>query len=187
MIDQVMSAITSDLNGFLMRRMGVQENVVELSALVNLDGSVAFRGQNKVLCSLVSVQQERTSYNMPLGKGDLKNPPIQLSLFILFSAYYQPANYTEALKSLSSVIGFFQGKQVFTPQNTSKLDANVEKITVELFNFDIKELSNFWTAVGTKHLPSVLYKWRLLSITEDMILAETPQITGFASEQEKKD
>ncbi|MEM6380597.1 MAG: DUF4255 domain-containing protein [Bacteroidota bacterium] len=186
MIDHVLSTLVGDLNSYLMRRLESDESVVELSALVNLDGSVAFRGQNKILCSLVAVQQDRSTYNVPLSKTSLKNPPVQLNLFVLFSAYYQAANYREALKSLSSVIAFFQGKQVFTPQNTPGLHQSAEKIAVELFNFDLKELSHFWTAFGVKHLPSVLYRLRLVNVTEDMVLLDLPEITSFSTKDEIK-
>lgn len=176
MIDHVLSTLVADLDAYLKRRLDSDESVVELSALVNLDGSVAFRGQNKVLCSLVAVQQDRSTYNVPLSKTALKNPPVQLNIYILFSAYFQAANYAQGLKALSNVIGFFQGKQVFTPQNTPGLNQGTDKISVELFNFDLKELSHFWTAFGVKHLPSALYRLRLLNITEDIILAELPEI-----------
>jgi len=186
MIDHVLGTIVADLNSYLMRRLESEESIVELSALVNLDGSVAFRGQNKVLCSLVAVQQDRSTYNVPLSKKSLKNPPVQLNLYVLFSAYYQAANYRQSLKSLSSVIAFFQGKQVFTSQNTPGLHQDAEKISVELFNFDLKELSRFWTAFGVKHLPSVLYRLRLINVTEDMVLIDLPEITSYSTEDKIK-
>ena len=174
-----MAAIRDELNSFFRRRTGITENMVELSELVNLDGSVAFSGQDKILCTLISVEQERTNINRTVGGGlERKNPPIDLNLYVLYSAYYQASNYEEALKSLSGIIGFFQGNQVFTAQNTPALNDGIQKLTVELMNLDVKELSNFWTAVGSKHLPSVLYKWRMISITENMILEELPQIKG---------
>lgn len=182
MILNAMAAIRDDLNAFFRRRTGVTENMVELSELVNLDGSVAFAGQDKVLCTLISVEQERTNINRTVGRLGKMNPPIDLNLYVLFSAYYQATNYEEALKSLSSIIGFFQGKQVFNTQNTPSLQLEVEKLTVELINLDVKELSNFWTAVGSKHLPSVLYKWRMISISEQMLLEELPEVTGVESD-----
>lgn len=182
-----MTAVRNELNSFLKRRTGIEENIVELSELVNLDGSVAYAGQDKVLCTLISVEQERTNINRPMGGLGKMNPPIDINLYILFSAYYQATNYDEALKSLSSVIGFFQAKQVFTNSNTPGLNLGTEKLTVELINLDIKELSNFWTAVGSKHLPSVLYKWRMLSITQEMLLEELPEVTGVETGAGSKD
>ena len=179
MIHHILSAITDDLNSFLMRKNGAQEPVVELSALVNLDGSIAISGKNKVVCSLVNIRQDRTTYNMTLSKSEKKNPPVQLNLFILFSAYYQSDNYQEGLKALSNILGFFQGKQIFTPQNTSYLSGNIKKFTLELVDIDLNDIGNFWSALGGRHLPAVLYKCRLISITEDMILEDIPAIKGF--------
>jgi len=187
MIHKVLPVITTELNEYFVRKFKLPPNPpsVLLSELVNLDGSVAVEGKNIVIATLINVEQERTNLNMPLSKTRQMNPPINIILHVLFSAYFpssgsSTASYTHAMAFLSAVIGFFQGKQVFTPQNTPGLETGaVEKITMEIVNLDLRELSNFWTAVGSKHLPSILYKMRMLSITEDMITGEIPQIEGI--------
>ncbi len=187
MIHKVLPVVTSELNDYFVRKFSLPAKPpsVLLSELVNLDGSVAVEGKNIVIATLINVEQERTNLNMPLSKTGRMNPPINIILHVLFSAYFpstggsSTTSYTHAMAFLSAVIGFFQGKQVFTPQNTPGLElGTVEKVTMEIVNLDLRELSNFWTAVGSKHLPSVLYKMRMLSISEEMILDEIPQIGG---------
>lgn len=180
MIHHVLQVVSKDLNMFLKSRrdeLAVNDDLVVLSELINQDGSVAVKTENRLICTLLNIEQERTNLNAPLNKQALINPPINLNLFVLFSAYY--SHYVEALKSLSLTIGFFQGKQVFTPANTAALGAGIDKITVEMINVEMNELSNFWTAIGSKHLPCVLYKFRMISITSDMILEEFTSISSI--------
>lgn len=177
MIHNVLQALCKDLNVFLKSRFGVQEELVVLSELMNMDGTVAISAENRMVCSLLSVEQERTNMNAPrINNKVLTNPPYNLNLYVLFSAFFAASNYLEALKALSYTIGFFQGKQVFTPANTPGLEPNIDKITIEIVNVDLKDMSNFWTALGAKHLPCMLFRIRMVSITSDMILEETPEI-----------
>lgn len=151
------------------------DKMVVLGELMKLDGSPAVTTENVMICSLLNVEQERNNLNTPQGNsGVYKNPPFNLNLYVVFSAFY--ASYFEALKALSFTIGFFQGKLVFTPSNTPGLDSSIEKITLEIVNVDLKDLSNFWTALGAKHLPCIMFRIRMVSITSDIILEEIPEI-----------
>ncbi len=176
MIHHVLQVISRDLNAVLKNRLSVNEDVVLLSELMNLDGSVAITSENKVVCTLLNIEQERVNINAPLGGRAVVNPSVNLNLYVLFSCYYSASNYLEALKALSLTIGFFQGKQVFTQANTPSLGPVVDKIVVEMVNVEMHEMSNFWTAVGSKHLPCTLYKFRMLSISAESILEETTDI-----------
>jgi hypothetical protein len=180
MIHSILQVIKNDLGAFLKNRLEEREDVVILSGLMNnADGSFAVGGENKLICSLLNIEQERINLNAPMGGNALVNPPFNLNLYVLFAAYYPPANYVRALKALSLTIAYFQGKQVFTPANTPGLPAGVEKMVVELVNVDLKDLSNFWTALGAKQLPAVLFKIRMVSITADIVMEEVTPIVGI--------
>ena len=181
MIYTVLEAIRNDLDTFLRRRVDAgRKEVVVLSELMNnADGAFAVSEENRLVCTLLNIEHERTNANAPTGTNVLVNPPFNLNLYVLFAAYYKPGNYEGALNALSLTIAFFQGKQVFTPANTPGLTPAIEKIIVEMVNVDLKDLSNFWTALGAKHLPCVLLKIRMVSITADMVLEEFTPITGI--------
>ena len=188
MIHTVLQVISKDLDTFLKPKIGGREEVVVvLSELMNnLDGSFAVATENRLICSLFNIEHERVNLNAPLGKTASVNPPFNLNLYVLFAAFYNPARYVDALKAMSLTIGFFQGKQVFNPSNTPGLDPAIEKITVELVNIDMKDMSNFWTALGAKQLPCILCKIRMISITSDMILEEFTAISGIGSDIESR-
>jgi hypothetical protein len=181
MIHHILQVIKNDLNAFLIKRLVERDNnVIVLSELMNnADGSFAVSSEDKLICTLLNIEQERVNINAPMGQRGLTNPPFNLNLYVLFSAYYAPLKYLEALKTLSLTMGFFQGKQVFTPANTPGMPASVEKIVVEMVNMDLKDISNFWTALGAKQMPSVLFKIKMVSITADMVMEEFAPITGI--------
>lgn len=171
MIHNILQVITKDLNTFLQMRFQYSGDLVILSELMNnADGSFAVAEENKIICSLMNVEQERLHANSPMGAKAMINPPFNLNLYVLFSAFYTPANYLEALKVLSYTIGFFQNKPVFTSANTPDLDQGVDKITIELANTNVKDQSSMWTAIGASHLPCALFKIRMLSITAERML-----------------
>jgi Pvc16 N-terminal domain len=179
MIHSILQVLKNDLGAFLKKRLGEREEVVLLSQLMNnADGGFAVLEENRLICTLLNIEQERLNLNAPLGHRTLVNPPFNLNLYVLFSAYYAPTNYVGALRTLSLAIGFFQGKQVFTPANTPGMPATVDKIIAEMVNVDMKDLSNFWTALGAKQMPSVLFKIKMVSITADMVMEEYVPITG---------
>jgi hypothetical protein len=90
-------------------------------------------------------------------------------------------DYVEGLKQLSYVISFFQTRNVFTHDNSptlASLDPNIQRLTVELYSYSFEQLYNFWTVVGTKYLPSVLYKVKTLFFQSAEVDAVLPGIEG---------
>lgn len=186
MIHKVLPEIVAELNAFLKRAASDTEDRAVLSALVDQSGSIAFTGENKIICQLTGIEQERSNINKFPTSPVMKNPPVYLNLYLLFAAYF-PGNYDEALKFISLVIAYFQGKQVFTAQNTPGLPTEVEKITVEINNLDQHAQSQLWSAIGAKMMPSVSMKLRMIPITRDQILAEIPEIRGIESSTDLSD
>lgn len=188
MIDTVLQAITRDLNAFLARRFTKpkQQDWVVLSELAGPDGKPVFSANLssvKIYCTLLNIEYEQDNVNVRPARTAITNPPIRLNLCVLFSVVSAPENYREALRLLSFLMGFFQGKQIFTSANTPELSSNLDKITVEHINVNIQEMNNLWTALGVKHLPAALYRFRMISITEDTILEEVTSVTGISTRQ----
>ena len=179
MIQNVISVINKEINTYFKSRFDLTEDKLLVSHLVNQDGSVAFNGENKMVCSLINVEQEKINLNAGISSMPKMNPPVNLNLYLLYSAYFTADNVDEAFKFLTALIAFFQRKTIFTPQNTPLLSPNVNKITFEIINLDLGEMSNLWAALGAKYMPSVIYKLRMISINEEAIIADIPAITGL--------
>ena len=99
---------------------------------------------------------------------------VSLNLYLLFSA--NNATYKESLKSVSKLIQFFQGKKIFTQDNTNfkkedeMLNVKNFRFIVDLFTPSFEELNFIWGTLGGKQYPSVIYKVSLIEIERDNIL-----------------
>ena len=62
------------------------------------------------------------------------------------------------------------------------MEAPLEKLTFEIFNVAMNELSHIWSGIGAKYLPSIIYKVRMLSIQEKRVQKEVPGITGLGKD-----
>jgi hypothetical protein len=178
MIYSVLNTIGEKLNFYLKNRFSLGEDKVILSNLVNQDGSLAITESDKVVVTLVNIQEETISSR--LTSMD-RQRPVNLNLYVMCSAYFIDKNYPEALKFLSAVISFFQANCVFNHSNTPDLDDNIDKLTFEIVNQELQNQSYLWGTLGGKYLPSVLYKVRMVTIQEGNIQADFSKISGLSS------
>lgn len=182
MIHTSLSFITNELNDYLKMRTGSPAvDRVFLTSVATEGGGVVIPDKS-VGVSLINIEEDRvykdqkTTIINEQGNVEHLNPEIKLNLYILISANFQnndqndsSDDYVEGLKQLSFIISFFQAKNVFTPENSPSLasyDPNLKKLVVELYSYSFEQLYNFWSVVGTKYLPSVLYKVRMITFQE---------------------
>jgi hypothetical protein len=182
MIHTSLAFITNELNEYLKLRTGTPNvDRVFLTSVATESGGVVIPDKSLGV-SLINIEEERvykeqrSSILNDEGNVEYLNPEIKLNLYLLISANFQDTlendtsdDYVEGLKQLSFVISYFQAKNVFTPDNSPALasyDENIQRLVVELYSYSFEQLYNFWSVVGTKYLPSVLYKVRLLSFQE---------------------
>lgn len=175
MISNVLSVIADKLNDSLGNRFSQTGELVMLSSLNNLDGDDSADLQNKLLITVANIEQERTSH---VSRTPRK--PINVYLYLMLSSNFQQSNYQEGLKLLSAAISFFQYNPVLNHQNAPELEDPVEKLVFEMVNLNIQELSQIWGVHGGKYLPSVLYKTRMVTISED-IIPDNFDIVGLGS------
>ncbi len=132
---------------------------------------------NKVVISLVSLEDDATLKNGPtrfVEANQIKkeNRPVHTNAYILITAHY-PAGYTNALKRLSQVIKFFQGKAIFTQSNSplpeiEETEGITEfKMTLELMSPSFEQQNHIWGMLGGKSHPFALYKARLIVLKRD--------------------
>ena len=182
MIHTCLSFLANELNEYLKVRTGSPTvDRVFLTSVATEGGGVVIPDKS-VGVSLINIEEDRVYKDQKstvinsFGNVERLNPEIKLNLYVLISANFQNTNeqdssddYVEGLKQLSYIISFFQAKNVFTPENSPKLaeyDPNLKKLVVELYSYSFEQLYNFWSVVGTKYLPSVLYKVRMLTFQE---------------------
>lgn len=181
MIDQVLQYIVVEINQYFRVRFGLNENIVVLSGIVNIDGTPALQQDNKIVLTLLNIEQEKVvatngNYQSIGDKTSKVNPPVFINLSLLFSGYFPGSNYAEALKFVSGVITFFQGNSSFSREETSTLPEGVDKLVFDLQKFTYQDLSHIWGMLGSKHMPSVGYKLRMLMIDNKQLKEQRPAI-----------
>ncbi len=192
MLDKVLTFITDILNRNLKMSFGLTNDIVAPGSLINLDGSVTDNIENKVIISIINLEHERTVKHMggyiPDNQGGFNkvNPPVHLNIYLLISANYNSDNYLEALKMLSAVISFFQASRVFSSSDYPDLDPLIDRLTFEIYNVPIQELSHVWSGIGAKYVPSMVYKVRMVGIQKGEIKEEVPAVSGLGADTKKR-
>lgn len=193
MIDVALDFLKDEINTQLTLQFGAnpsQGSWIVLSNVAKEDGTWAIPNDSLGI-SLINIEEERvfkdqqTAFRTPSGDIEHYNPEIKLNLYVLISANFTSGDngmvnnyqYVEGLKQLSAVISLFQGKNVYTTDNAPGLDASIKKLIVELYSFSFEQQYNFWTVIGAKYLPSVLYRVRMLTFQEKKLLDQQVPIT----------
>jgi hypothetical protein len=179
MIDEVLQYIVVEINQYFRVKFGLNENVVVLSGLVNIDGTPALQQDNKVVLTMLNVEQEKViatqgNYQSVGDRTSKVNPPVFINLSLLFSGYFPGSNYAEALRFISGIISFFQSNSSFSREDASGLPDGVDKLVFDLQKFTYQDLSHIWGMLGSKHMPSVGYKLRLLMIDSKQVREQRP-------------
>ncbi len=177
MIETVFESMVDRLSTYFSNRYTTGDDFVIISNLANQDGSSAVTESDKVILTLANIQEESIN-NRPIGMNLLESP-VNINIHVLVSTYFIEDNYQDSLKYLSGVISFFQANRVFNHSNTPGLDPEIDKVSFDIANMDIQGLSNLWGIIGGKYLPSVLYKVRMVPISEGNLTGDIPPFSGF--------
>jgi hypothetical protein len=193
MINKALKFLTNEVNAYLDLHNGAEptERFAVLTNVANGNGDWAIPSQ-KIGVSLINIEEEKVFKDQQIhfrtagGDYTQQNPEIKLNLYMLICANYvndpqvtDDDKYSLGLKQLSHVITFFQGKNVFTPENSPAMaDTELQKLVVELYSYSFEQQYNFWSILGAKYLPSVLYKIRLLAFQDGVVQSQSPAITN---------
>ena len=192
MLHNLLPIVAEELNDFLKSRFNSSEDRVILSNIVNQDGSTNSDNHNKVVCSLIKIEEETTlksSYGTtPSAGGYVAGAgSIHMNLTVIFSSIFVGKNYPEALKYLSGIIYFFQSKPVFTVNNTPGLSPNIEKIVFDITNISHHDMNAIFSMMGAKYVPSIVYRVRMLTFSSDDIEDVIPGVSGISGLVDSED
>lgn len=170
---------------------------IMLGNIATLDNDQEGKLKNKVIVTLVNIEEESTLkngklyYKNPLSNGiEYLQTPVYLNLYLLFCATLPDSggapsdNYERALERLGLVIQFFQAKKSFTIQNSplstfsSSEDRQILeelRLLPELYTLTFEQINHLWGSLGGKQVPFAMYKVRLVQVGEP-ISREAPVI-----------
>jgi len=174
MIDKALEVIRTEVKNYIENQDGIApefEVLLENIAFLETDEENL---RNKLIISLVNIEEERALKNIPThrispvnGRVEYKNAPVYLNLYLLFSVNLKP--YIESLRVLSYVIQFFQSRNSFTAANSpesfvadegsaEKIDYQNFKLVFNIYTLTFEQLNHMWGALGGKQVPSVMYR-----------------------------
>ncbi|MFT6270091.1 MAG: hypothetical protein ACJAVV_002919 [Alphaproteobacteria bacterium] len=175
MLDSALRFVVDELNSYLNAKTGLTDKIVVLGPLLDDAGKYAI-AKNTVGLSLINIEQEtaikRQLPQASFAKGKTLSfaPELHLNLYVVIAARFEL--YDQALKYLSHIMNYFQSNTVFTPERTPALGEDIAKLSLELQSLNYDQLNQVWAFIGGKHLPSVYYKIRMLSLQD----SHTPSV-----------
>jgi hypothetical protein len=197
MIRTALEFIKKQLDGYMVEREQDTANyntdtVVEMQSIVAPDGTIIDQDAKHITIMLAGLEEERREGKRPHYKPTddkqfLKlNPPVELDLFVLFVAHKK--DYGTALRDLSDVISFFQAYPVFDQEKNPSLNATVlepdkkpwqliERLVFTLHTLTFEQQNNLWAMLGSKYIPSVVYKMKMITVFDTKGKEKTPAIT----------
>jgi hypothetical protein len=185
MLDLALEFIRDELNGFITARTGSAMETVVLSRFPSTTGNGYAFDTDKLGMTVISLEEERTvrtqlpTHAYVNGQHVVREPDVKINVHTLIGANHQ--QYDEALKFISLVIVFFQSHPVFTPTEYPALDPAIERLAVELQSPTYEQLNQIWGFVGTKQLPSVIYKIRMVVLQDTEPGQTRPPLTAITT------
>lgn len=191
MIGTTLKFVAKQLNQVICQRLQIDptSQKVQLSAIADADGSLAVKDHNVLLVKLINIEPDPLANSSnPITRnpsnGAIQASPLYLNLKVILAAYFKPEQTQEGLDMLSMAISYIQGNNCWTPQNSPGFPDTVSKLMFEMESVDMHQLNHIWGAVGTKYLPSTLYKLRMVVIDDGNIKNVIPTISEIGTKIE---
>lgn len=156
---------------------------VTLTSIVYHDGNVNEHCRDKVVMTLYNIVRENivSTYTPAKGGEDsfaIVQPPIYVDLHLAFMANFASHSYPDGLAAISRIISFFQQNPWFTQANAPDLGPEVDKVTLEMSSLDPVDVNYVMGMLGTRYMPSVFYKLRMLPFASGAMQARTYPVAG---------
>ena len=186
MILKALKFLQTELDLSIRRRFMLNEGSTVLSRLVDADGSTPLQNQNKLVLSLINLEQNN---NQPYNNWNqvdehnrslVKSPPLRFDIDLMMSACFD--DYEESLKFLNAGIAFFQAAGTFEPNAYPTMPEGIEKLQLIIETLDHKDTHSLWSALGAKYMPSIIYKVKMIEIDVDVIRSEEAMGQGFTTD-----
>ena len=185
MIDVALEFLVQNVNSWLSSRSTPATTSfghLELSRVVD-DGGKWVITKERIVVALINVEEDRIlKSHLPEptlinGRNVTLQPELKINLHVLFAAHF--TRYDEALKYLSLIFTYFQAHPSFRQDEYPGLDVRISRLTAELQSLGYEQLNQIWGFVGSKQLPSAIYKIRMVAMQDREPMTIAPPITAI--------
>jgi hypothetical protein len=170
MLDTALKFLVTEVNAHLVRRTGVPDAGGMTLARVTDDNGNWTLPTNSLGLTLFQIEEERALRNplpdrVVLGGREIALPPeLKLNLTLLVSAHF--TQYETALRQLAHVLAFFHARPLFTAGDSPGLPDGLDLLAMDLLNYGPEQMNQMWSCLGTKHLPSAVYRLRMVVLQD---------------------
>lgn len=172
------------------------KNIIITNISTLNDGDDFLDTKSPIVLSIVNIEEDKIQKNQSTyikstlddTKISRYNQPSQnLILSLLFSSYNKDlSKYLNGIGKLESIINYFQQHKTFYYKNNdnelinyhtflTKTDiekAKYHKVTMEFVSLSMEQLNQMWSYLGSKYMPSVLYKMRFYMVQSDDVVED---------------
>lgn len=178
MIDICLRLIGDRLNDYLQGLFSASDDMVVLSPLVDAAGAQAAATRNRLAMFLLNISHDTVPRQRRQSQVvEVSAPPVHLDVYFMIAAAHDPDLYTEGLKQISAAMMFFQANPLLTPHNLAGLPPQISQLSIDLINLRVEDLSQLWSNLGGRYLPSVTYKIRTAVIDSGTLIRVEPVVT----------
>ena len=186
MITKALNLILSEINQYIPPVGGSEQVILGNIAFNESPGQNQL--QNQIVASLVNIEEESTMknsafYRKGVASVEYMNPSVNINLYVLFSCNYD--NYSMSIDRLSDVIRFFQHRKALSLSTAGVIPPGFDltdpedsglHLTPEFYTLTFEQINHLWGSLGGKQMPFVMYKIRLVTVTERAAIGEGPLI-----------
>jgi hypothetical protein len=179
MIDRAVNLVAARLNAHLRARFGVADDLVAVCGLTDAEGKTPAEVRNRLAIFVAGITHDTMARGVPgrppmvAGRTAISPMPVHLTVHLMLASSFDSENYLESLKILSHAVQFFQVHPVFDRISAPEMDRAIKQLSLEIENLDADGLSQLWGVLGSRYLPSVLYRMRTVTIDAGALTAET--------------
>ncbi|NRA13147.1 MAG: DUF4255 domain-containing protein [Crocinitomicaceae bacterium] len=185
MISQTIKKIVEDLNiyvNFKRNKLNPLKDYVVLKHIGKTMPNIT--ADEKIFVNLINIEEDVVYKNQMAANQIGTNSVItgsysmRVNLYVLFAFHPGDSNgeYSDALKLLTDVLRYFQGKRNmevhFPPEPPYIMDVNYHNISLE-------DSYNLWSNMGGEQKPYAIFQFRLLEILPE---SDTLQVSGMIEE-----
>lgn len=192
MIETALLLLRNELTNFLTGKDPANVVIDNIGLLETSNGSTL---TENIVITLVNIEEEsalknQSSVKRPFIKNAVyQNPPIYLNLYVLFTCNFSGDHYQLALRRLSYIIQFVQSRNSFSAASSvaastldlSQVGVSDLEFTLELYTLTFEQINHLWGSLGGRQVPFVMFKMRLVAITDRSTLREVPLIEEIKS------
>lgn len=167
MLQPTLQFIRDSLDTYLRQKFGLAAQVVVVNHVLDANGEIPARNQNKVIISLLNVVKEQVMPRQQVTRDSYDRVQVahRYNLDLLITSHFD--GYDTSLKFLDTVLLFFQQNPIIDNRAFPNLPSGIDKLVFEMENLSLMESQNLWSAMGAKYQPSVVFRSSLINLQTD--------------------